>query len=102
MRHSNQLAIVEPNKPDAEHLTFNWAVIRGLLRRQNGPITLFCESKHFRQLGLNNSDLFAHYEIPVVSIIDRAFTKKALVEFSTTIYCLFKIRTTEIRNVVFT
>jgi hypothetical protein len=92
-----KLAIVEPSKSGAEHLSFNRCVIQALRSQPGLAITLFCGSSHFDAL----ETPVEHVEIPVVSIVSRRFIRKAAVEALAVWRALVVARRRGIRRAVF-
>lgn len=73
-----KLAIVEPSKTGAEHLSFNQAVIGALIRRPEVQAVLMCSHSHREALDLDAAP--AGPDLPVESIVARRFARKAIVE----------------------
>lgn len=94
----NKLAIIEPSKTGAEHLSFNSSIIRELIRSYSlDNISLFCSRSHFDALAQPKTPFRS---LPVVSIVLRRFVLKALVEGAAILLAFTRLRSAGIRHAI--
>lgn len=89
--------LIEPSKTDAEHLTFNASVISEFLRRFPEQVCLAASPSHFEALGSPAVNLC---RLPIVSIVQRRFLSKVLVEAIAIVKAFWRARRSGVQHAV--